>query len=305
MVQRQHLLLWTLTTAMLMTLAKAATTSGARAAPSKDFWILRHGQATHNPRAEAARENGCSFDEFIELMRQDDSLDSELTALGRQQAQSVYEQHANNPHFARLDLVVSSPLSRAMQTADLAAPAATIASNNRVLYEDFREINGMLLNAQRKSKTSIQNVFPSWNLQHLEHEQDVFWTQDLETTEKCRERGYQGLQWILQRPENNILLVAHGGILRYTMTEHERVQVKDGRTNTGNSSERHVKARFGNCELRRYRIEWGVSSTCTTASDTSNEQHVVLTEVDFDHQHAVEANGEQEVAAASSSTTTT
>jgi hypothetical protein len=36
----------------------------------KQLWIVRHGQAAHNPRAEAAREAGCSHDEFLELMRQ-------------------------------------------------------------------------------------------------------------------------------------------------------------------------------------------------------------------------------------------
>jgi broad specificity phosphatase PhoE len=65
---------------MLMSLSKNRLMSAA----TKDLYLLRHGQATHNPRAEAARAGGCSFDDFLELMRQDDSLDSELTALGRE-----------------------------------------------------------------------------------------------------------------------------------------------------------------------------------------------------------------------------
>jgi hypothetical protein len=68
------------TLVMLMSLSKNRLMSAA----TKDLYLLRHGQATHNPRAEAARAGGCSFDDFLELMRQDDSLDSELTALGRE-----------------------------------------------------------------------------------------------------------------------------------------------------------------------------------------------------------------------------
>ena len=44
--------------------------------PPKRVLIVRHGQAQHNPRAEAAREAGCSFDEFLRLMELDDAHDA-------------------------------------------------------------------------------------------------------------------------------------------------------------------------------------------------------------------------------------
>lgn len=282
------------TLVMLMSLSK----NRAMSAATKDLYLLRHGQATHNPRAEAARAAGCSFDDFLELMRQDDSLDSELTALGRDQARTVYEKHSSNRHFRLIDLVVSSPLSRTMQTADLAVPLE-IASN-RVCYEDFREINGWLLNAQRKSLTDIRKTFPAWNLEHLEHEEDILWTPELESNESCAERGYQGLQWVLGRPENKILVCAHGGILRQVMAEHSMVQVLDGRKSAiaNNDSEtkdadpdadapRTADARFDNCELRRYRIQWG-------SSDEGEEKRIVLTEVDLDHEHIATEEEEEE-----------
>jgi broad specificity phosphatase PhoE len=283
------------TLVMLMSLSKNRVMSAA----TKDLYLLRHGQATHNPRAEAARAAGCSFDNFLELMRQDDSLDSELTALGREQARTVFETHSGNRHFRRIDLVVSSPLSRTMQTADLAVPLE-IASN-RVCVEDFREINGWLLNAQRKSLTDIRKTFPAWNLEHLEHEEDILWTPELESNESCAERGYQGLQWVLGRPEHKILVCAHGAILRYVMAEHSLVQVLDGRTSTAiknnDSSEttdadgdanapRTADARFDNCELRRYRIQWG--------SSEGDEKRIVLTEVDMDHEHVAVEEEEEE-----------
>ena len=39
--------------------------------------FLRHGQALHNPRAEAARHATppCSFEEFLRLMKEDDAFD--------------------------------------------------------------------------------------------------------------------------------------------------------------------------------------------------------------------------------------
>jgi broad specificity phosphatase PhoE len=270
---------------MLMSLSKNRIMSFA----AKDLYLLRHGQATHNPRAEAARAAGCSFDEFLELMRQDDSLDAELTALGREQARTVFETHSSNQHFRRIDLVVSSPLSRTMQTADLAVPLE-IASN-RVLFEDFREINGWLLNAQRRSLSEIRKNFPQWNTEHMEHEEDILWTPELESNDSCAERGYQGLQWVLGRPENKILVCAHGGILKQVMADHAMVQVMDGRKSTMTNTDSETKdadakaprladERFDNCELRRYRIQWD--------SSEGDEKRIVLTEVDLDHEHIEE-----------------
>jgi hypothetical protein len=44
-------------------------------------------QAQHNPRAEAARTAGCSHEKFLDLMREDDQFDADLTELGRAQVQ--------------------------------------------------------------------------------------------------------------------------------------------------------------------------------------------------------------------------
>lgn len=61
----------------------------------------------HNPRAELARENGCSFDEFLRLMTEDDAHDAALTELGENQAMEAGRQ----PHVRRalqnVDMVVS------------------------------------------------------------------------------------------------------------------------------------------------------------------------------------------------------
>ncbi|CAB9523836.1 phosphoglycerate mutase [Seminavis robusta] len=247
-----------------------ATTSGSK----KQLYILRHGQATHNPRAEEARANGCSYDEFMELMRQDDSLDSSLTDLGRAQAKSVYEQSLKHLE-ANIQLVVSSPLSRAIETADFVVPSV----QQRVCVEDFRIISGWLLNAKRRTRSELQQLFPRWNLDNLQTQEDTLWTPDLETHADCAQRGFQGLCWIMERPEDSILLVTHGGLLRFTMQQHNRVKMMDGRTSK--QEERDVQARFGNCELRRYTMEWEAEETENDNQSTDKAQRsLVLTELD-------------------------
>merc|ERR1719232_547322 len=219
---------------------------------SKILYVVRHGQATHNPRAEAAREKGCSFNEFFDLMMQDDSLDSELTDFGRKQAENITcfagksdGIDKNNP--LKIDLVVGSCLSRTMETADLIFPPRirkenTEGSNNntdrirRISLEEFREINGKLLNAKRRTKSELIKKFPHWNFDALTAEEDESWTHDeLEKYEDAAERGYCGLVKLLSSSSSihhdrciheqdlpcdeveTILLVCHGGILYHLM----------------------------------------------------------------------------------------
>ena len=64
--------------------------------------FVRHGQATHNVRAEPLREAGCSFAAFLEQMREDDEVDSELTTRGIEQATEVASANLATQHQDRL-----------------------------------------------------------------------------------------------------------------------------------------------------------------------------------------------------------
>ena len=46
---------------------------------TQQIHFMRHGQALHNVRAEGLRSEGCSFETFINTMREDDALDADLT----------------------------------------------------------------------------------------------------------------------------------------------------------------------------------------------------------------------------------
>jgi broad specificity phosphatase PhoE len=245
-------------------------------ATSKSLYIIRHGQAMHNPRAELAHANGCSNEEFFELMRQDDALDADLTPLGREQAKSV-----QIPDNHSIDLVVSSPLSRALETADLGHPM----SQRRVCCESFREIWGDMLCAKRRTKTELEQKFPAWNFQDLQAEHDHLWSPQMEDAQDAAERGYQGLCWLMDRPEDSILLVCHGGILNYMMNQHPLIALKDERT----SRDKAVESRFDNCEVRRYTLSWNEEDNNDddvqepSRKDTAingNRRAVFLTQVD-------------------------
>ena len=318
---------------------------------TKDLWIIRHGQAVHNPRAEYARDVlQCSHDEFLSIMQEDDCFDAPLTTLGIEQAQQIYSQYGKShwrtppaitsttppstapvihigdtdePSILELEskrhsveLIVSSPLTRALQTAELAFghadrdpnddPAtATTPTIKRVCYEPFREINGWLQNGKRRSKYELMETFPSWDFSWLTSNEDDQWTPTLETTDSCMERGYDGLLWLMkERPERSIILVSHGALLKYTLTDHPHVILRDGRTHDGptennesteaeqtSQPRRCVRQRYHNCELRRYRMEilpskqneYNNDRTDTTRHENAppDRNVIVLTEVDL------------------------
>mmetsp|Transcript_113745 Transcript_113745/g.317696 ORF Transcript_113745/g.317696 Transcript_113745/m.317696 type:complete len:243 (-) Transcript_113745:65-793(-) len=214
----------------------------SRAAMRKVIHFVRHGQAGHNVRAEPARAAGCSMDEFVRLMKEDDSFDAALTAAGVEQAERAAEalQQLQGPRGPLgVELVVASPLSRALHTADVVFPQASLPSAPpRVACEYFRERKGVLASCQRRSASALAAAWPHWDFSEV-LEDDAPLSDDLETVEACAQRGYQGLCALWARPEQHLAVVAHGGLLQYLVNDHPRV-----RTHAS------LMGHFGNCEVR-------------------------------------------------------
>mmetsp|Transcript_61881 Transcript_61881/g.166365 ORF Transcript_61881/g.166365 Transcript_61881/m.166365 type:complete len:237 (-) Transcript_61881:252-962(-) len=208
---------------------------------SKIVHFVRHGQAMHNPRAEAARAE--------DLMREDDAPDAELTPLGRGQAEEVRARIAGTAAFVGIDLVCASTLSRALETADLIFPPEAAPEIPRVPLDDLREISGLLTNAKRRSRTELEAKFQGggWQFSALATEHDELWTpEELEPHAQVAERGYRALKWIWQRRERNVLVVAHGGIYHFLFKSPGHPCV---------TADPVTSARFHNCEFKSCRIE--------------------------------------------------
>lgn len=259
----------------------------------KKLFLLRHGQAVHNPRAEKAKDEGCSHDTFIQIMKEDDALDAPLTALGQQQA--IDNRIRNGHKLGNIELVVSSPLSRALCTADLTIcpeKGLTIDGKHdgdnvivkppRIVIEDLREINGYLLNAKRRSKDELIAEFhDSWDFTSLTSNHDDLWTDELESQKSCAERCYKGLIHLMaERQEQEMLMVAHGGLFRFVMMLHPNVIAVDDRE--------EYQKRFGNCELRQYDVEY-----YTNVNDIADWKHLQTLLVESNDGDTVEISEER------------
>lgn len=202
--------------------------------------FLRHGQATHNVRAEPLRAAGCSFDAFLEQMRIDDEVDSELTQRGREHAAEV----AATPLAAAVRdsqcWVVSSPHVRAIDTADVVLGKGS--GGVRVLREEWREISGYLDNARRRSRPEIAARYSDgrWDISQIPSE-DELWTSELEEKLPCATRAHAGLLWLWENVEGDSAAVAaHGGIFScMTAGLHPLITAAP-----------EMGARFHNCQLR-------------------------------------------------------
>ena len=205
--------------------------------------FLRHGQALHNPRAEAARHATppCSFEEFLRLMKEDDAFDAALTDIGTTQAADLYSERIKCPKLdlPPVNLVVTSPLSRAIDTAAAVFPEET-KRGPFLCLENLRERNGLLLNAKRMKKTELMAKYPLVDFSNVPTEDDVLWKEEvLEDALDSANRGYRCLRYLWERPEVHIVVAAHGGIFNNILNDHPAIKADE-----------RMRRRFQNCEMR-------------------------------------------------------
>jgi len=141
----------------------------------------------------------------MKQMKADDALDACLTDEGEEQAKAASMKREVEEAAKNLQLVVASPLSRAIDTANLVFPPSLCPlSPKRLILEEVREINGLLLNGQRRTKSVIEQLYPSWDCSRLTTEEDESWTEhELEGDDSVRGRGgnRQGAKRWLEQSE--------------------------------------------------------------------------------------------------------
>ncbi len=145
------------------------------------LYLLRHGQSEANAQHIVAG-----------------SHDSPLSPVGIAQAEYAGE---TAKRFFKFDLIVSSPMSRALQTAQIVAKQIGYPADNILVVDDLRERN--LGDVEGKDYTEAPHH--NGNYEDAENVPGVEPIGDLLT----RVQGV--LDQLRQRPEQHILIVAHNG----------------------------------------------------------------------------------------------
>lgn len=145
------------------------------------LYLLRHGQSEANARQIVAG-----------------SHDSPLSATGM--AQAAYAGDTIK-HYFQCDLIVSSPMSRALQTAQIVAERVGYPLQDIVILDELHERNLGDVEGMNYAEAPHHNG----NYEDAENVPGVEPIGDLHT------RMTLVLENLKQRPEKNILIVAHNG----------------------------------------------------------------------------------------------
>jgi broad specificity phosphatase PhoE len=183
---------------------------------TKIIHFQRHGQGYHNLLGEILRDAGVkpnidSRDAKINPWIRPEIVDSPLTELGKEQC------HDRRPEAALLNpqLVVVSPLLRAIQTAKITFGTHDRSEIPWIAHEGCREELGVLVCNQRRPLSQIQADYPQLQFHGDISEEDTLWDpHQRESGRSKSDRIYQFLvDFVFQRPEQELAVVGHSAWL--------------------------------------------------------------------------------------------
>jgi broad specificity phosphatase PhoE len=166
--------------------------------PKTTVHLIRHGQSQFN----AAFDSVLRVDPMI--------FDPHLTDLGRAQAAAL----ARDPRWRRVERVVVSPLTRAIQTAMHIFDGHAAPWHVEALHRERTEHSGDV----GRSPALLKRDFPHLDFDHLD---DPWWHHDpgapdtiaIESQAQLDARVASFAAWLAARPEREIAVVGHGAFL--------------------------------------------------------------------------------------------
>jgi len=228
----------------------------------KTLHLVRHGQGYHNVAGEKDYGAYMSYDFF----------DASLTSLGWQQVDNLRKHIWKTGIASRIELVVTSPLTRTMQTAvgvfggggyidgDASPPLmvtgagkgnhAAITSANCppfIASECCREQMGLHPCDKRKSINEYRPLFPGIDFSLVETNEDLLWKSDVrEGGIELAARGRAFINWLLTRKEKEIAVVSHSSFLIHTLGLFGK--------DCHSLVRKEIHKAYANCELRSFVI---------------------------------------------------
>jgi probable phosphoglycerate mutase len=141
----------------------------------KKLYVCRHGESVLNAQRIFAGR-----------------IDTPLTENGREQAKLA----GQDAQQYEIDLIMTSPLKRTVETADLVADAMKYPKDKIIVNELFLE----------RALGAMEGM--SWD-----HVRGFDPYTGLESKEELKARAHEALQLIHKQPATNVLLVSHGSFL--------------------------------------------------------------------------------------------
>jgi broad specificity phosphatase PhoE len=224
---------------------------------TKKVHFIRHAEGEHNVAGQVP--GGYLREEFVDAI---------LTELGQQQCMQLHrhlvsddadnlvdavvtnggEHHGASSrkhnyrvkhHLADVDLLVTSPLRRTLQTATLSFKHLQ-SIVPWIALESIRETTGQHPCDRRLPTSHHKENFPHVNFEHITEENDVIYplyTTSREPAEDVAKRAIDFLSWLSNREEHSIIVVTHSAFLRVLFRHVFGMSAEEFRG-------------FNNCEVR-------------------------------------------------------
>jgi len=91
-----------------------------------------------------------------------------------------------------------------------------------LVREECRERWGNYVCDGRRPMREIMPEFPNFDFSELEHDEDVFYTEEREPEAHTCARAVQFLEWLNKRPEKCIAVVTHSSFLKHMFMQVPR-----------------------------------------------------------------------------------
>ena len=179
--------------------------------------------------------------------------DARLTRKGVRQAQKLRDMLSRRPSggrpFTAFDLVIVSPLTRALETArEIFSEAPGTYGGHAIppprmeVSEDCRERYGRYVCDGRRSLSELHSEFPMFDFTNMSSNMDAWYTDERESAVEVQARAIRLLESLSSRPERCIAVVSHNEFLRHLFGQFGDTLHEDDRSCLQRTSQ--------NCELR-------------------------------------------------------
>jgi broad specificity phosphatase PhoE len=183
----------------------------------KTIYFVRHAEAIHN-------RDAMIYHDFYEGKNLSEKyLDSELSEKGIAQChnlKTLLEKELPSP-----DLIVSSTLTRAIQTARISYPDSVIVATDRCIERRSENISD-----KRSCLSELRNSFDNINFDDVLHDEYHLFESDKEIyptpfkSDSCKKRAKEFVDWLFTRPEEKIIVFTHTVFL-YHLVDVEELSV--------------------------------------------------------------------------------
>jgi len=223
--------------------------------------FVRHAQGTHNVEAN---------------YRSTDQLDAKLTPLGESQCARLAQEQTRA--LGGVDLLVTSPLTRCVQTALLSFPAQLDAGLPLVALESVRETVNFVCD-RRRPISEIAADFPEVDFSQCMHDEDQVWRmyedrfgdqlayvrhRESDDPHHVAKRAREFFTWLEKRNEREVLVATHSAFMWHLFNHgHPGYMEAEGLECSGRDFipiveygdddpqfEEFMRSRWENCELR-------------------------------------------------------